>query len=417
MTSLDAIDLTDLDRFEHGFPHAHFTALRREAPVWWHPPTPRAPGGEGFWVVSSHALAKRVLGDPRTFSSEGGPGRAGGGTTLVDYRPGEGPGQMINMTDPPAHTRFRRLVNQGFTPRMIAALEAGLRGRTRRILDRVLAQGACDFVVEVAAELPLQAIAEILGVPQEDRHRLFAWANAFTDHEAGESAGEIAGARAAAMEAFAYAHELVERKRSAPGDDILSVLVHAELPDDDGTARRLDAIEIDLFFVLLITAGSETTRNAIAGGMLALLERPESWDRFRSEPARLMPTAVEEMLRWSTPTAYNRRTTSRDTEVGGQAMRAGEKVTVWYASANRDESVFADPFRFDLERAPNDHLAFGAGPHLCLGASLARLEIRVVFEEILGRVERVERTGDVEWMRTNKFIGMRHMPVRLVGAR
>ncbi len=413
MSSLGDLDLTDLDRFERGFPHADFTRLRHEAPVWWHPPTPRAPGGEGFWVVSTHALAKRVLGDPRAFSSEGGPGRTGGGTTLVDYQPGEGPGQMINMTDPPAHTRFRRLVNQGFTPRMIAALEAGLRARTRRILDEALARRTCDFVVDVAAELPLQAIAEILGVPQEDRHRLFAWANAFTDHEAGESAGQIDGARAAAMEAFAYAHELVERKRSAPGDDMLSVLVHAELPDADGAARQLDAVEIDLFFVLLITAGSETTRNAISGGTLAFVERPELWERFRAEPARLMPTAVEEILRWTTPTAYNRRTATCAVEVGGRAMRAGEKVTVWYASANRDETVFPDPFGFDLERHPNEHLAFGAGPHLCLGAPLGRLEIRIVFEELVSRVQKVELTGDVEWMRTNKFTGMRHMPVRL----
>lgn len=300
---------------------------------------------------------------------------------------------------------------------MIAALEAGLRARTRRILDEALARRTCDFVVDVAAELPLQAIAEILGVPQEDRHRLFAWANAFTDHESGESAGQIDGARAAAMEAFAYAHELVERKRSAPGDDMLSVLVHAELPDADGAARQLDAVEIDLFFVLLITAGSETTRNAISGGMLAFVERPELWKRFRAEPARLMPTAVEEILRWTTPTAYNRRTATRAVEVGGQAMRAGEKVTVWYASANRDEAVFPNAFGFDLERRPNEHLAFGAGPHLCLGAPLGRLEIRIVFEELLSRVAHVELAGDVEWMRTNKFTGMRHMPVRLEPAR
>ena len=414
---LDEIDLTDLDRFQRGFPHEAFTTLRREAPVWWHPPTPRAPGGEGFWVVSRHAAAKRVLLDTRRFSSESGPGRDGGGTTLVDYPRGQGPGQMITMTDPPAHTRLRRLVNHGFTPRRFAALEPGIRARAARTLDSAVERGACDFLVDVAAELPLQVIAEILGVPQDDRHKLFTWANAFTDQEDGQNAGSLDAARAAAMEAFGYAHALIERKRAEPGDDILSELVAAELPDEGGGLRRLDTVELDLFFVLLLTAGSETTRNAIAGGLLALIERPAAWERLRADPAALLTTAIEELLRWTSPTAYNRRTATEDVDLDGARIRAGDKVSVWYASANRDEAVFADPFALDLARQPNDHLAFGHGPHLCLGAPLARLEMRVVFEELLARVARVELTAPVAWMRTNKFIGLRHMPVRLTRAR
>jgi cytochrome P450 len=408
---LGDIDLTDLDRFTRGFPHETFTFLRREAPVWRHPPTPRAPGGEGFWVISRHAETRRVLADPETFSSKGGPGREGGGTTLVDYQEGEGPGEMLNMIDPPQHTRFRRLVNKGFTARMMNALEGGLRARTTRILDAVAAKGACDFVVDVAAELPLQAIAEILGVPQEDRHQLFRWSNAWTDHTEGDSADRSEEAMEAALQAYGYAAELMEEKRRRPMDDVITQVVHAELEDEAGDLEHLSEHELHLFFILLITAGSETTRNAISHGLLALLSNPAELEALTASP-ELMKTGVEEILRWTTPTAYNRRTATRDVELGGQAIAAGAKVSFWHASANRDEAVFADPFRLDLRRQPNPHITFGHGPHLCLGAALARIEIRIMYEELLRRFRRIELAGEVTWMRTNKFTGMRHMPIR-----
>jgi cytochrome P450 len=411
------VDLVDLDRFAGGFPHEVFAFLRRHAPVWLHPPHPKAPGGEGFWVVSRHAGVLAVLRDAAAFSSEGGPGRAGGGTTLDDLPRGVGPGVMLNMMDPPRHTAVRALVNHGMKPRTIARLEGELRARTRAILDAVGSRGRCDFLREVAAELPLQVIASLLGVPQADRHQIFEWTNAFVDYaerDLGQSSERL---RAAAAGIAGYGRELVARKRARPprdDDDMLSVAIHAELPDERGTPRRLGDEELLPFLSLLLVAGSETTRNAIAGGLLALIQHPAQLAALRADPAAL-PTAVEEILRWTSPTAYNRRTATRDLELGGQTIRAGDKVTHWYPSANRDEAVFPDPFRFDVRRQPNPHLAFGHGAHHCLGASLARTEIRVVLEELLPRWGEIELDGPVEWTRSNKHTGMRHLPLRFRG--
>jgi cytochrome P450 len=417
MPGVTDVDLVDLDRFANGFPHDVFTRLRAHAPVWWHPPHPKAPGGEGFWVVSRHAETLHVLRDPVTFSSEGAPGRAGGGTTLDDLPRGVGPGVMLNMIDPPRHDAIRGLVNKGFKPSTIAKLEAELRQRTRAIFDAV--QGAppahdrCDFLRDIAAELPLQMTASLFGVPQQDRHQIFEWTTAFVDYsdrELGQSSERV---RDAAIGVARYGRELIARKRAAPGDDMLSIVVHAEIPDERGTPRRLGDDEIIPFLTLLLVAGTETTRNAIAGGLLALLEHPEAFAALRADRA-LLPRAVEEILRWTSPTTYNRRTATRDAVLGGQQIRAGDKVTHWYPSANRDEAVFAEPFRFDVRRDPNPHLAFGHGVHHCLGASLARTEIAVVLEALLERWSEVELDGDVEWARSNKHTGMRHLPVRFV---
>lgn len=409
------VDLVDLDRFARGFPHDVFTRLRAHAPVWWHPPHPKAPGGEGFWVVSRHAETLRVLRDPTTFSSEGAAGRAGGGTTLDDLPRGVGPGVMLNMMDPPRHDAIRGLVNKGFKPSTIAQLEAELRHRTRAIFDVVQGagptNGCCDFLRDVAAELPLQITASLFGVPQQDRHQIFEWTTAFVDYsdrELGQSSERL---RDAAVGVASYGRELIARKRSSPGDDMLSIVVHAEIPDETGTPRRLGDDEIIPFLTLLLVAGTETTRNAIAGGLLALLEHPEAFAALRADRA-LLPRAVEEILRWTSPTTYNRRTATRDAVLGGQQIRAGDKVTHWYPSANRDEAVFADPFRFDVRRDPNPHLAFGHGVHHCLGASLARTEIAVVLEALLERWSDVALDGDVVWARSNKHTGMRHLPVR-----
>jgi len=405
------VDLVDLDRFERGFPHPVFDFLRRHAPVWWHPPSPKAPGGEGFWVVSRHADVLAVLRDPATFSSEGGGARIGGGTTLDDLPRGVGPGVMLNMMDPPRHDAIRLLVNKGMKPGTIARLEDGLRARTRSILDAVVPRGRCDLLRDVAAELPLQVTAALFGVPQADRHKIFEWTTAFVDYadrDLGQSSARLARA---AGELAAYGGDLIAAKRARPGDDMLSLAIHAAVPAASGPARRLADEEILPLLSLLLVAGAETTRNAIAGGLLALIERPEEMSALRADRS-LLATAVEEILRWTAPTAYNRRTATRDVELGGQKLRAGDKVTHWYPSANRDEAVFADPARFDVRRDPNPHLSFGHGVHHCLGASLARSEIRIVLEELLPRVAEIELDGPVEWARSNKHTGIRSMPVR-----
>jgi cytochrome P450 len=411
---LDDLNLADLDRFARGFPHEMFTLLRREAPVWWHPPTPLAPGGEGFWVLSTHAETLAVLRDPETFSSETGGGRAGGGTTLDDL-PVAALG-LLNMMDPPRHTRIRLLVNKGMKPRTLAALEPDLRRRARAILDAVAERGACDFLREVAAELPLQAIAGLLGAPQEDRHQLFEWTTAIVDYRDRDLGGTSLSLEAAVAGLRRYGEALVAHRREHPSDDMLSLVVHAELEGADGRREKLTDAEVLSFFQLLVIAGSETTRNAIAHGLLALLEHPAEL-RVLREDAAALPGAVEEILRWTSPTSYNRRTATRDVELAGRKIRAGEKVTHWYPSANRDERVFPEPFRFDVRRAPNPHLAFGSGEHHCLGAGLARAEIRLLFEELLARFERIELAGEVEWARSNKHNGVRRLPVRLEARR
>jgi cytochrome P450 len=398
-------DLTDLDLFEKGFPQHVFTWLRREAPVYWHEPTSHTPDGEGFWVVSRHADALRVLLDPVAFSSVTGGSRSRGGSFLQDS---PFAGVMLNMMDPPRHDRIRALVNKGFTPRRIASLEAELRRRSRAILAPAIERGQCDFVIDVARELPLQAICILLGVPQEARTQLCDWVDKALEHvgrELGESTDAV---REANRGIQSYGAELIAEKRRAPSDDVLSVVVHAELPGDEPPS--LTDGELLMFFTLLFIAGSETTRKAIAGGLAALLETGE-WERLQREPA-LFGTAVEEIVRWTTPSVYKRRTLTRDVELGGQRLRAGDKLTFWEMSANRDDALFEHPFRFDVGRDPNPHLGFGHGVHYCLGANLARLEIRVMLEELLAAGHEIEITGDPVWTRDNRLYGLKHLPVR-----
>ncbi len=410
MTDPRAFDLTDLDNYARGFPHDVFTAARREVPVYWHAPTRHTPDGEGFWVVTRHADVLSVLRDPATFSSETGGDRPYGGTTIQDLPVA---GIVLNMMDDPRHQRIRRLVSVGFTPRMIGRLEAELRRRTRDILGPVLERGSCDFVVEVARELPLQAIAMLMGVPQEDREQLCEWVDVTNDladrglNEANDAS------RAAGASLQEYGAALIDEKRRCPADDMVSVVIGATIPDED--PAQLTEGELRAFFSLLFTAGSETTRKAISGGLLALLEQPGELDRLRQDRA-LVPTAIEEMVRWTSPSVYKRRTATAGVELAGTAVAAGDKVTVWEMSANRDETVFRDPFRFDAGRDPNPHLGFGHGAHFCLGASLARLEIRVVLEELLDRVSRFELAGEPEWTRSNRLFGLRHLPISLTAA-
>jgi len=402
------VDLTDLDLYAAGFPHEVFTELRRTAPVAWHPPTVHTPDGEGFWSVHTHAHCMTVVHDPRAYSSETGGTRPYGGTTLNDLPVA---GQMLNMMDDPRHQRVRLLVSKGLTPRTIARLEDELRGRAGRLIDTALAKGEIDFVPDIAGELPMQAICILMGIPEADRHQLFTWIEHvfdFKDREAFETTDEVASA-AAAM--FEYGTRLVASKRAEPADDMLSIVCHATLEGED--PPQLTDAEIQFFFSLLWAAGADTTRNAIAGAVVALTDFPDELARLRDDRS-LMPTAVEEIVRWTHPAAYNRRTATREIELGGRMIAPGDKVVFWEASANRDDTVFADPFRFDVARDPNPHLGFGHGIHHCLGANLARLEIRVVLDELFARTGRIERTGPVEWTRSNKHTGIRHVPVRLV---
>lgn len=392
------VDLSAGEFFRNGFPHEHFTWLRANDPVHWHAPTPSTPDGEGFWVVSRHADVLAVLRDPATFSSDRGGGlRERGGTGMKDERSA---GTMLNMTDDPQHQRLRSLVNRGFTPKAVAELEDELRRRTRRLLDAV-GDEPFDAVHGFARELPAQAICIVLGVPEADRPDLLDWLDAGIE----ASSASIVSADATAR-IRDYAAGLIAEKRANPDGGIMSTIVHARL--DDGS--RLSDRELTAFFALLFPAGAETTRSAIAGGILAFVERPEQYARLRGDP-ELVPTAVEEIVRWTTPSVYKRRTASRDVELAGRSIAAGDKVTIWEMSANRDERVFDEPFRFDVGRRPNPHVGFGFGVHFCLGASLARLEMRIALEELTERFTVFDTAGPHAWTPNNRLFGLKHLPV------
>jgi cholest-4-en-3-one 26-monooxygenase len=313
---------------------------------------------------------------------------------------------MLNM-DPPQHTKYRRLVSTGFTPRMIAALEPHVREITKKIVDNVAKRGECDFVTEVAAELPLAVIAEMVGVPAEDQQKVFNWSNRLIGFDDPEYQTSAEDGRIAATEMFFYGHQLATARKANPQKDLISVLMAADV---DG--ESLTEADFDGFFILLCVAGNETTRNLISGAMLALIEHPEQKQRLIEDPS-LMPAAVEEFLRWVSPLIYFRRTATADTVVGGQEVKAGQKVVMYYPSGNRDEDIFERADEFDVGRSVNPHMAFGGtGPHFCLGASLARLEIKCMFEELLARLPDMELAGPVQRLRSNFINGIKHMPVR-----
>lgn len=401
--ALAGVDFTDLDNFADGFPHELFALHREHAPVYWHEPTENTPDGEGFWSVATHAETLAVFRDPETYSSVTGGERPFGGTLLQDLSIA---GQLLNMMDDPRHGAVRRLVSSGLTPRMIRRVEDDLRERARRLLDEVAAGEPFDFLTDIAAEVPMQMICILLGVPESERHWLF---------EAIEPSFDFGGSRKASItrlsveeagsRMYAYGQELIAAKRAHPGDDMLSVVVNSGDPE-------LSDIENYLFFNLLFSAGAETTRNAIAGGLLALAENPDAYRSLREQPD-LLPTAIEEMVRWTSPSPSKRRTATRRATLGGHTVEPGQKVLVWEGSANRDAAVFTEPDRFDIARKPNPHLGFGQGVHYCLGANLARLELRVIFEELLRRHPSVELAAPVEWTRSNRHTGMRHLVVAL----
>ena len=410
--ALSDIDFTDLDNFANGFPHELFAVHRKEAPVYWHEPTDNTPDGEGFWSVATHAETLDVLRDPVTYSSVTGGLRPFGGTLLQDLAIA---GQVLNMMDDPRHSQIRRCVSSGLTPRMIGLVEDDLRARARRLLDAVVPGEAFDFLVDIAAELPMQMICILLGVPESEPHWLF---------EAIEPQFDFGGSRKAslsqlsvsesAQEAgsrmYAYGQQLIASKRAEPTDDMLSVVANASL--DDADVPALSDLELYLFFSLLFSAGAETTRNAVAGALLALADHPEQ-SRVLRKDLEMLPTAIEEIVRWTSPSPSKRRTATRDVTLGGQSIEAGQKVQIWEGSANRDASVFDRANEFDIGRKPNPHLGFGQGVHYCLGANLARLELRVLYEELLSRFSTVRVVQPVEWTRSNRHTGIRHLVVEL----
>jgi cholest-4-en-3-one 26-monooxygenase len=392
------VDLSDSRSYVAGVPHAWLAHLRRHDPVHWQ----EEAGGPGFWAVTRYEDCVTVNRDWERFSS------AARGTMPFEMPEAdiEQQGLMMLNMDPPLHTRYRRLVNKGFTPRMVRDLEESIHRSTDEIIDRVVEQGRADFVTDLSAELPLQVIAELLGVPQDDRHRMFEWSNNMVGNEDPEYQGQADLALTAAMELYAYAAELYGKKRIDPHADLMSVLTTVEVEGE-----RLSDLELELFFLLLTVAGNETTRNLMSGGMHAFFQHPDQWQRLIDDRS-LLPTAVDEMLRFVSPVMNFRRTAMTDAVLSDTTIAKGDKVVFFHASANRDEDVFDDPDTFDIGRNPNPHIAFGGGgPHFCLGTNLARMEIKVMFEHLLDRLPDIRQDGDEQHLQSQFINGVKHLPV------
>ena len=409
-SGLAQLDLTDGELYRQGFPHETFVRLRREAPVWWQaiPDTLTETQEEGFWVLSRYDDVQTANRDTERFSALDGPS--------LSHRP-EMRDMMLVSMDGDRHARQRKLISAGFTPRMVARLDAQMRRWAASIVDGALARGTCEFVHDVAYQLPMHMIADIVGIPVEDRRWLFTLTTDFL--RAGDPASAVSREQQMATQAemFRYAQELGRWKRAHPQDDIWTILSTVEIEGDDGERTALSEGELDLFFLLLTIAGSETTRNAISIGLFALLDHPDQLETLRNDPSA-MAAAVEEILRWSSPVSYFARRATCDVEVRGVRIAAGDRVTLWYPSANRDEDVFDDPFCFDIRRQPNEHLAFGGGgPHYCLGANLARREVGILFEELLARTRRIELAGPPTYAALSIYspilVALQKLPVRM----
>lgn len=399
----EPFDLASLDIYDPGLyvenvPHERFRFLRQQDPVFWQ----ELPSGRGFWCLTKHADVKAASEAPEIFSAELG------GVVIEDLSPDQLQlmcSQLLSM-DPPHHGVMRRKVLASFTPGRIGRMEGFVRERARALVERALEHGQVEFVHEMAAELPLQVICEILGVPEQDR----PWVVEMGDRIIGRDDPELnpgGEAFAASRELGAYGFRLAMERKGTQGDDLISALLHAKARDD-----QVNEVEFAGLFVQIIIAGNETTRTLLSGSVLVLLQHEESWRALQREPSGL-PTAIEEMLRWTTPVHYFRRTAACDTELRGKRIRRGERVVLHYTSANFDEEAFEDSFRFDITRDPNPHLAFGWGEHFCLGAKLARLEARVFWEEFFARVASAEINGPVRRMRSNLNNSHKAIPLRL----
>ena len=397
--TIDGIDLLAAT-WGRGVPHDQFDRMRKEAPVCWHPEV----DDTGFWALTKHADVKAVSHDSATFSSE-----LGG--TFIPTADEEALASLrltILMMDPPKHHRYRRLVSKGFTPRMITNLVEEIERRSAAVIDSVCEKGEAEFVEEIAAQVPVQIICQMIGLKPEVWPRMITLSNNLIGARDDPDYQEIAGGpEAASMEVYMMCDEVAEDRRQNPRDDIMTALVHAEI---DG--ERLTNAELNLFFITLIVAGNETTRNLINHSMLALLDNPDEAERLRRDPS-LWDTGVEEMLRWGSSIHNFRRTATKDTEIRGVPIEQGDKVVLYYAAANRDEEVFPDPHTFDVGRTPNEHVTFGGGgEHYCLGASLARAEIKATMRQVVERLPDLELAGPVNRLHSDFVNGVKTMPVR-----
>jgi cytochrome P450 len=405
MTETAFIDLSDHDAFVAEVPHAAFARLRAEDPVHWNP---EPDDGPGFWAVTRYEDIRAVHRDVQTYSSELG------GTSLEDLDAEQvlARKSMIDM-DPPRHDELRGLIARRFTPRAVGVWEDQVRTVTREVLDTALPKGEFDFVAEIASEIPMQVFAEILGVPHDERRVIIDIGDRLLGNQDPEyrvadddAHRNLPFSSPAARAVGPVGRRLAAARRDHPRDDIITQLAFEPLTQQ----------EFDTYFVLLATAGNETTRHTITHGLLALLEHPAELARLRDagDDLALRRSAAEEMLRWATPVHHFRRTAAVDTELAGTEIAAGDKVTTWFVSGNRDESAFEDPDRFDITRTPNRHMAFGPGGiHHCMGAHLAKLEVRIAFEELLARVDEIELTGPPQRLRSNFFNGVKRLPVRV----
>ena len=402
--SLDTLDIVNPDLYvERGYPHQEWTLLRREAPVFWY----ERQNGIPFWAVTKHEDIVTVSRQPELFRSN-----------QILFITAEEPGaplpdevilrQLLNM-NPPEHGAFRSVVNQRFTPRAIKQLAADIEQITEEVIDALAGREECDFVTDVSAKLPLAVIAQMFGIPRADWDMMFRLSNTMIgpsdpEYAGGETIKEVI--EKARLEFFQYFTQLVEARRRRPQDDLASALANGSANGDP-----LPPFELLSYFALLIIAGNETTRNATTGGLFAFINHPEQWERLKRDPS-LVSSAVEEIVRWTSPVVQFTRTATADTDLHGKKIREGDVLALFYPSANRDEDIFADPFTLDIGRNPNQHIAFGIGEHYCLGANLARLELQSMFRQLAARLEAVELGGPVSRMRSSFVGGIKHMPIR-----
>jgi cytochrome P450 len=391
------IDLVDPASFAAGHPFAQYRWLRDNAPVFWH----ESPEGGGYWAVTRYKDVYDVDRNFQAFSSEPT-------IMIADPDPAQQAGfggyKMMLMMDPPQHTAYRKLIRQEFTVGPSAARTPRMQSLARQIVDEVIEAGECDFVSQVAGEMPSYVIAELMGLPLDDGRELYKLTEII--HTAAGAQQQHAGAEAV-FKMFEYGRGVIAEKRARPKDDLATKLLEAEV---DG--KRLDDIEFLLFFLLLIDAGGDTTRNLLSSGLIALLENPEQFAWLKADLDARVPSAREELLRWTTPVIYMRRTAKHDTELAGQSIREGDKVVMYFGSANRDPAKFERPDTLDLSRAPNEHIAFGTGPHGCLGQHIARIEIDAILHEVLTRMKDIEIVGAPEWLPSNFISGPKRMTVK-----
>jgi cholest-4-en-3-one 26-monooxygenase len=389
---------------QNGYPHREWAFLRKNKPVFWC----EYPNTDPFWAITKHADLVQISKQPRLFLN---------GPRLLVFVNESGMEQsptppfrhLLDM-DPPVHGEYRVIVSKHFTPRGVSPLQPEIERITRQVLDEVTGRDECDFVNDVSSKIPLAVIAELLGVPHEDWDQLFQWTNATIgsgDPEFQQGASQQETMDRARLGLFQYFTDMVVQRMKQPKNDITSIVANAKI-----NGEPMPQFEMLSYYFLLVVAGNETTRNATTGGLLAFLENPVEWQKLKKNPG-LIDSAVEEIVRWTTPVIQFARTATEDTEIRGEKIKAGQSVCLFYPSANRDEEVFEEPFKFDISRNPNPHVAFGIGEHFCLGANLARLELKVIFRQLVERLDHAELAGAVERLRSSFVGGIKHMPIKM----